>query len=719
MTGKTRHRAAASPGRLAAAVLCAAVLAAAPPVFPQAPQTASSPLEAVVRFNPDLFQTEDLLMRGSSITREINFTRPSEWEVVAGTELRLVVEHSPELMPQRSTLTVAINGTTLASLRLDESNVRPTEVVVPIPPALLFEYNRLSLTANQHYTLDCEDPFNAALWTKVASGSHILFRYRPAPLTPDLAHLPAPIFSPLRYGPASVQFLLPESPSPETLEAISIVGVWFGRAAAYRPTRIGVISSFEEAEGHVVAVGAPSELPMLERVGVVTADEANAGLLRTGSVPGRPDAAFLAVTGGSGVGVLAAARALTQPADGTLAAGDSYIVTNVSTPAPSRPNEWPGFIPTRERFTLGELGVEDTTVRGVSSLPVTVEFKRPPQFQFVEGEPEMTLRYAYGAQLDTRLSSVEVTIDGVTVKSIALDDADGEAAAERTFPIPDYRLLNENSKLRVVFHLFPKDYDPCRRMSDQQIWGTLLASTELKLPRDYYDELPDLDALRNGGFPFTRRQDLGGAAIVVGDRPSRTELACALEIAVRFGRLTKADSVALRTVTTSLIESVADRDLVVIGVRASQPLLDRVIASPAGRDAVLGEPGQDQGVVEEVISPWGRETVALAVAGRDVAALEKARAAIADDKLFVTLGGSVALVAGSGNRLAMRTLQAVPRRLVGELPWHRQPLIWLKRNWVVVIAGGLLGVAIFYFLIRILLLQYRERRRRAGLGAIP
>src|SRR5262245_5352333 len=74
-----------------------------------APAPAPSTLETYVRFGEDLFQPEDIILRGVAITHVINFTRPTEWKMLDGSELRLVIEHSPELMAQRSTLTIAVN----------------------------------------------------------------------------------------------------------------------------------------------------------------------------------------------------------------------------------------------------------------------------------------------------------------------------------------------------------------------------------------------------------------------------------------------------------------------------------------------------------------------------------------------------------------------------------------------------------------------------------
>jgi hypothetical protein len=620
-----------------------------------------------------------------------------------------------------------VNETSLATVRLDPSNERTTEAVIAIPPEILADYNHLVLTASQHYTLDCEDPFSPSLWTRVAASSSLVFRYLPQPLDLDLGTFPVPFFDPLRYGPVRLDFVLPESPCPETLEALGVMAAALGQAASYHPVQVRAVNSIGDAP--TIVVGTQHEQPILALLpGMLDVLSADGGA--TGLVPGigfvrvlratdRADTPVLVVSGGDGAGVLLAARALGQADARALLSGQTGRIDAVTSAAAMEAEAWPGFIPKATEFTLEDLGAGDATARGVQSMPIVVDLRRTPSMQLVDGELEMTLRYSYGAQLDTRLSSLEVRLDDVAIRSIPLDDVNGGTNLRATFPIPDRRLLNEHSRLQVIFHLFPRDYDPCRRMSDQQIWGTLHRDSSFSLPRDYYAELPDLSALRNGGYPFTRHQDLSGAAILLPDAPNAAELAVMLAAATRLGRLTKAQSVALKTVTVASLDVVRTRDLVAIGTRERNPLVAQ-LASDRGTFVGLLEPvarsGGRRAAVEEVLATWDDQICVLMLTGFDDDSLRLCSTALLDDRLFAELAGNLVVVNEAQGQPVARAMSTAPTSLVGRLPWHRQPSVWLRRNWVLLVALGLVGAAVLYFLIRILLLQYRGRRRREEQG---
>jgi cellulose synthase (UDP-forming) len=87
--------------------------------------------------------------------------------------------------------------------------------------------------------------------------------------------------------------------------------------------------------------------------------------------------------------------------------------------------------------------------------------------------------------------------------------------------------------------------------------------------------LPRLELFADAGYPFTRWADLGRTAIVLPEAPTAADYETLLNMAGFFGAQTGAPATAILTVTAAEVgEAPArDRDLILLGTAASQPLL--------------------------------------------------------------------------------------------------------------------------------------------------
>ena len=101
-------------------------------MLPQ-PAAAAEPVSstATIRFGDDL-RTGDIRLSGPGDSRRIGFACEAGWKVLPASELHLFVEHSPELDPDRSFLSITLNGGILRSLRLDETNQALTDIAIPL-----------------------------------------------------------------------------------------------------------------------------------------------------------------------------------------------------------------------------------------------------------------------------------------------------------------------------------------------------------------------------------------------------------------------------------------------------------------------------------------------------------------------------------------------------------------------------------------------------------
>src|SRR5262245_10765596 len=69
---------------------------------------------------------EGYTLKTVQANRRYFFTRPSQWKVSPQSFIQVHFQHSPSLLPDRSSLNVLINNQVVKSLRLTPENVEPT-----------------------------------------------------------------------------------------------------------------------------------------------------------------------------------------------------------------------------------------------------------------------------------------------------------------------------------------------------------------------------------------------------------------------------------------------------------------------------------------------------------------------------------------------------------------------------------------------------------------
>jgi hypothetical protein len=112
----------------------------------------------------------DRTVRGAFATAEYFFPLPAAGQTVSGAKLDVDVSHSPMLSPDRSTLTVIVDGIAVFSTFLGAETVSHGTVSIELPPlasatATGYSVQLLFFMRLSHDV--CEDPNNPALWASV------------------------------------------------------------------------------------------------------------------------------------------------------------------------------------------------------------------------------------------------------------------------------------------------------------------------------------------------------------------------------------------------------------------------------------------------------------------------------------------------------------------------------------------------------------------------
>lgn len=678
----------------------------APAEVASAVSGSAPPLKTLV-FDTDLHQRTDITLPGTHADRHIDLPIPRSWQLKADPVVHLLLSHSAALVPSRSHLTVLLNDHPVGTVTLDESNVSDGSFNVSLPRTLLKDYNTLRFSTVQHYTDDCEDPFDPTLWTRIANISAIDVAYSRKPITEGLEAWPYPVVDNREIGAVTVTPVLPGPPTAESTRSAGEVAVTLGRLAGYHTLQVApAVTRVEDAHSVALIIGTVEEHPeVLTLLGPLTLGPED-GIVAIAPNPADPGLAVLIVSGGGPVGVERAARALTAQDRQPVLSGPSTIVRELvaSEPAPNTQNPRPA--PREGIFPLSALGYAGRTVRGYfpegMRFPVRLEgdtYIRP-------GGGSLTLRYAYSAQLDPVLSAMEVRLDGLSLRSVPLDRVEGRQDGELSLRLPE-DLLRPDSVLDVVFQLYPREFDACKRISDQQIWGTLFASSTLDIPRDHVADMPDLGRLRFDGWPFRADAADGAVIAVLPDAPSAESWSAGLELAGLIGRMSMAPTPAFKlelASATSMSENLQSHFIVLAD--AGRNTMYEALASAgtlavtdvgatrtlSGSDGVLarGEGTATSDTIEQILQPSNHQRSALVLHAGTEKGLGRLVDALSDTGKLSQIEGNLVVVAEDGS---IRVVDSAKKERWGQLPMSTAARIEVRHYWGV-LGGALVAAAL-------------------------
>lgn len=722
--------------------------AGAEPTAPARPTEAAKPAQPastgplsqyVLEFNRSPVVGNGMRMRGIYTESRLSFTRPRDWNLRSAKAL-IRFRHSPALLANRSNLTVRVNGTSVGSVPLNRRESQIGEFLVNIPPNLIQNYNEITIAGQHNNNPTCSDPADPTLWSEILPDSKLTFDFIPKPVPLDFSSYPYPLFDELSLDASQVTYLTPNQVNESWLTAAARLQASLGRLADFRPVNTRLAKNLNQVQTgqRLVIIGTPEQQPALKSLKLPYQISGNqfvdgsksplpedVGLLmlattRNGSVP------VLVVTGNGSEGVQKAAQFLVQPQARKLGTGASVLVDQVSDIPSPPPRQWGRQIPEQSSFTLKDLkGADgkpfekDITVRGSFTPPVDIDFRTLPDERFNRGS-SMTLFFSHSPQVNPRLSTVEVRLDGQPIGGKRLTAEDGANRDSLNVNLPE-NLLTPTSKLQVAFNLAPKEPNECGRITDQQLWGTVHTDTKFDLKREMSVQQPDLKLLQVG-YPFAGPQDLSSTAIVVPDAPSDVELQTLLQFSERMGRLSRADSVKLTAYPASGVPEDVRRqkNLVGIGKRDKFPLpealqsqgfqLGDLFARSSDQSRIQTLP-DSAGVIKQVISPYNGDRSLLALMAQSDSGLEKVRDTFRNDALFFKLKDDTVLVNTTSNSPSIYDdsdysmeffQQSRPKRQESVNPLGKATR-FLQENWYLLPTGIVLSALLLYGIVQLYL----------------
>jgi len=667
---------------------------------PESGQTAAEAetpsTEIDVTFVDGLYVEKDLVLHGLRGYASVGFKIPRSWTLTADPRLDLYFEHSDALLADQSNLTVLMNGVQLSSVALSSENAREGVLKVDLPRGALKEYNELTFAGTHRKTDACQDPYDMALWTRVNRFSRFHFTVEEQPVNGELLDYPYPFLDESAFGPVQLTWVIGEQSSDESLTAAANLGFGLGRMADYRGVEMKrAVTDLALADTHAIIVGTPDEQPVIGQL----VDLAEVGKVKglVGIVPNPydPTLAVLVVTGWTGKDVIAAAQALSANPRYQTFAGPTALIDRVPDTRPPKSRQVPRPL-VETSATFADLGLTDETVRGYYAPQFRIPLNLAGDAVVKPSGGVAWLEYGYSAGLDTNLSTMEVRLNGVTLRSVPLDRAAGEAQTYLRVRLPA-EMMSPHAFLDVAFHLFPKGYESCEVRTDETHWATLYASSEVSIPRDNYAQMPDLARLSYRGWPFNLEE--GPVELVLADNPSGDEISAMFALSARLGAWSVADEpqLSVTTATKAMRSTLLAHQILLAGATPhkwfNQLVSNKVLSPPGDVSKPSSGLGRYAGVkyIEQRLQEGVRDRSIMVLRGDDDEGLLNLVDSLWEGRTLSKLNRNLAVFTPSGS---VRTSSTQVTRQVGTVPVLTQAQLLIQRNWatwgIIAIVGALI-----------------------------
>jgi len=646
-------------------------------------------------------------------------------EVVTGARLRLVYTYSPSLIYSLSHLKVFLNGEVVATLPMDKEQAGQTvtkELV--LDPRLFTDFNRIGVQMIAHYTLDhCEDPYHTSLWTDISPDTVLTLTTSEIALPNSLALLPGPFFDRRDNRPLSIPFVLPAHADAATLRAAGVVSSWFGALAGWRGARFPVAQT-PPTDAHAIAFALPNAMPEGVKLGeikgptvIVMANPASA------PASGRK---LLVLAGRDAKELQEAADALVLGQVGM--SGDEAIVKSVDLGPERRPYDAPNWAPVDRAVSFKELVSDPAQLEaaGFNPPPVRVDMRLPPDlFAWARHSVPLNVHYRYTAPSNYNDSVLNIGVNDQLLRSVRLRPAD-PSGVERQFNVPllsgseargaeELRVpalrIGSTNQFQFQFHMDSQKTGLCVAAATDSTRAAVDTDSTIDFSQFvHYTAMPNLAFFATSGFPFTRMADLADTAVVIPDAPDVHDEEALLTMLGQMGRWSGLPALRVSLVPASAVDTVRDRDLLVIGTGSAAELMAKwgkglpMLIERGENDLSVREPTdrpKDQGPVARTAmsvngptaafvgfqSPYtsGKSVVALAANTSD--RLGDLLDVLADDARVGEVRGDLTVV----RQKVVVGLTVGDTYYAGHLPWYAWLWVHISRYPALMAIAGILA----------------------------
>jgi hypothetical protein len=581
--------------RLSVALLIAASLAsvaAAPAPTPARVPAAPAPADPVqfeTRHVPlsKLGDQSVLRLRTTEGNATVNFGNRVDEQIVRAV-LKLRYTYSPSLIPEQSHIRVLLNQEVVGVISVTREGAgRTLTQELEIDPRFITGFNQMTLQFIGHYTAVCEDPLHSSLWADISGTSELELTVRKLALGSDLGQLPEPFFDARSEQRLTLPFAFGAAPSPAVLRAAAITSSWFGKLAAWRGARFPAALDVLP-QGHAVVFATNTERPAA--LGTMPSFKGPAISVMTNPADGRSK--LLLISGRDGADLAIAATALVL-GNAALSGNSVAVASGVGPAKPRQAYDAPNWVRLDRPMKFGELidNPQQLQVFGHVPQPVRVNVRIPPDlFTWRSRGVAVDLKFRYTPPIRASESRMAMSINDELVEAVNLraSGQNGDAArvvlplldeallgASREMLIPAFKLGPRN-ELQYGFSFTYQKEGQCRDTQVENVRAMIDADSTIDFSGyPHYAEMPQLNYFSSAGFPFTKYADLAQTAVVMPRVPNAQDIEVMLTLLGRMGESTGYPGTRVQVIGPGDSAAMKDRDLLVIGTAANQPLLAR------------------------------------------------------------------------------------------------------------------------------------------------
>ena len=528
----------------------------------------------------DMGRPDGVHLEGVSSEASVPFSTCQD-DAFVGSRISLIFSYSGAVARDDGELSVYLNNELIGSVPLGKARGAKSRAEFTFSPALLTTDNRLmfKFALRGQGANACQVARDRSFWVNIEPATFVYLSATRLPLADELSYLPRPFVDPKDPLPLTLPFVLPPDPEPAVVGAAGMVAGYFGLIAQYRGATFPVVFNGLPAANAVVLVlgdryppgvaAIPGEGP---RVAVITN-------------PSQVDSKLLLIIGANPAELQAAAATL---ALGASRLSGGWSVAHEALPPLRKPYDAPKWISTEHPVRLGDLVLPSTlNGRRIADAP-QVSFRTAPDLFFGAlsgGSLYLRLHRADDTWIDAGDLRVFINLNQRVVGEVPMEPKLKVLSRlkEWLFPgnaddrvsqviLPGYQLFSSN-RLDFQFDLRATPNADCASLDWSDRTGidpdSLIDLTRVA----HFAAFPNLALFANAGFPFTRLADLSDTAFVTSESPSADEVQAFLNLMGKIADDTGLPATGYVVVSPQQVETVADRDLVVIGLDSSQPLL--------------------------------------------------------------------------------------------------------------------------------------------------
>lgn len=521
-------------------------------------------------------------LRHSSSEHVVHIPLADRWEIKKAL-IHLEYTNSISLLKERSQLRVLMNGHLLAQLPLRNDQPKATADIVLPTNVLHAGYNRLTFEVAQHYTLECEDPTAAELWTRIDPiESYLDLNVHWRSVEPSLARLDHYIDKKLWQPYAATLATLGTPTTPVQLNWGSAIAQNIGlrlefllpdfRHTVLTPNAAdaGVGSRRNELEvlanqRDVILLGRLDELrPFLAEAEAASITGPYLGVI---PLKEHPESLLLVVSGIADNDVLTAARALgfhSQPFPDTA---EAIITEHTLADLHIQPARL--AVDFDKRYPFSELGFTTTVYRGNKPTNLgrsNIRFWLPADVFSTGNEyVDLRLHLVYGAAMRGD-SVLNIFLNEQFERSIALNAKEGALFRDYTISIPLTSLAPGLNTVGFEPQLAQNFADYCAVGQTENLALTLFDDSTITFPTAIrYARLPDLRLLARTGFPVLQ---IGQHGVIHLTETSADTIASAWTLLAKLVQQTGLPALDMQLTFESPAH---DRNAIILGSTATLP----------------------------------------------------------------------------------------------------------------------------------------------------